>query len=167
MTPLKESGITVKTLDRFNSLQDIFHNYFSIGKAIGSEKIAQELVQAIKNKIESYPKSSTEKKLVICFADGTCLGKGTVTHDVAEICGAKNILARQGMEGWQKISLEKLALLKPEWLITSGRRNKKEEELKKLKKTQYLKIFLQCRKGKLFFFLKKNSVLNLHSLLRL
>ena len=154
VSTLKKSGIKVKNLAHFNSLEDLYQNYLLIGKEIRRLKLSEDLVEKLKSSIKSTQKKfqvedKAKQSVLVWLPDGTCIGKETLLNDVIKSCGGTNVLEKSQMTGWQKIPRERLATFKPDWVISSGDPKKKKKILAQIKKTPILKDFAAVRQEKI------------------
>lgn len=170
-TPLKQSGIKVKNLSRFNSLEDLYENYNLIGKSLERENISSKIIQKIKNEIrsiqEKYRVDEGNTQTVLAWLqDGTCIGQKTLLDDVITNCGGTNILKTRKIQGWSKLSMEQLALQEPDWIITSYDKKEKNNILKTIKKHPVLQKFLAVKKKNIIFLSQKEMSTQSSSILK-
>lgn len=154
---LKKSGIKIVNLKSFSSISELYENYRLIGKSVHKQKESEEIISQIKKELIELQKISPKekKKVLIWLEDGMTVGKNTLTNDLLTLCGGENILTKEGISGWAKPSLEKLATYNPHVLVTSCEKNKKKDLRSKLKKHPILGGFTAVKEERIIYLSPK------------
>lgn len=152
---LKQSGIKVINLSNFSSLKDLYNNYNLIGNALNKNKISQNLIEKMKQKIieiqTKYFVTKQSKKTLLWLTDDTTIGGKTLIDDVISLCGGENILKQKNLTGWIKPSREKLASYQADWLITSCNKEEKEKTRENLRNHSILRNLSAVKKGQIIY----------------
>ncbi|KXZ17631.1 ABC transporter substrate-binding protein [Bacillus nakamurai] len=124
MKQLKDTGITVLTVNDAQSFQDVYKSIHMIGKAAGKEKEADRLVgkmksdlSAIEKKADSISEKDEKKVFVEVSPDVYTTGKGTFMNEMLEDIHAKNAAGSQ--TGWVQLTDEAIVKLNPDVIITT------------------------------------------------
>jgi len=133
---LKELGLTVMVLHP-KSLQDVLEGIWLVGKATGYEKNAEELVQELKERINTVKKKSAripeeEKPRVfwlMWYPELWTAGDGTFFDELVRLAGGENIA--HDLEGWKIISKETVLARDPQ-IIFCSRMGEKQSFLQKV-----------------------------------
>jgi len=119
---LDKSKLRTFTLGAFDSLKDISANIVKLGKLIHAEKAAKKLKTSFERELNAIRSNRPKKSPLILsfFYGGTVAGKNTTFDSLVDVVGGKNIAAILGITGWQKLSNEVIATLKPDYIVTPG-----------------------------------------------
>jgi iron complex transport system substrate-binding protein len=115
---IEQAHIPVYEFNDFNSISDIERNIEVIGRLVGNEAGAQNLVHSMQEKIQAVEKAvKDEKKLkVLDYSSfGYAAGTSTTVNDIIVDAGGINAAAQ--LQGWQKITDEEIVKLNPDVII--------------------------------------------------
>ena len=133
LAKLKVSGINHLVLKDFSSVTDIFANISKIAAAIGEVKAGQKLIAAMKVRLAKLKGCALAGKSVLNYSeDGIFLGSGTIFNDLLQRANINNLAAKVGIAGWQKMTPERLGLLKADYLLVAGDPERAKRLRKKL-----------------------------------
>lgn len=150
--PLKKSGIKTVNLSSFNSLEDLFGNYRTIAKVLHKEEAAKRVLRRLSRSLDDLKArygQSPKKTILMILEDGTVLGSQTLMNDVLSVCSGKNVFDEESFTGWFKPSLEVLASLNPDWILTSSSKKNKAREI--LSQHPVLKNFSAVKEERIIF----------------
>ena len=121
---VKEAGIEVVYIPTSSSIEGIYEDINFIAKVTGTEKKGTEIVDNMKNEINSIKKigdTITDKKSVYFEIGSTpslySFGNSTFLNEMIEIIGAKNILSNEN--SWISPSDESILKANPDVILTS------------------------------------------------
>jgi iron complex transport system substrate-binding protein len=123
---LKDAGITVLVVHDAKTFEDVYKSIELIGKATGTTKKAEEIIENMKTKfadIQEKAKAIKEEEKVTVWVEVSpapelyTAGKGTFIHDMLEMISAKNAAGDQ--EGWPMFTEEKAVALNPDVIVTT------------------------------------------------
>ncbi len=136
---LSEAGIPLYRMDGFASLADISRHIRELGKRLGEDQAAAEVLvefQAEQQQFAAAMKKAKEGGAVLTMlnwqADGLLWGSATLFDSMLAMLSCENLAAQAGVKGWARLSDEVLASLKPEWLIIPGEAQQRDEILAEL-----------------------------------
>lgn len=129
---LKASKAPVFRFANFTSVEDIKNNIRTVGYAAGCDREAENLIVKINDDLMAIrvriPK--LEKPVRVMSYGGTyTAGANTTFNDMVNAVGATNVSAENGIDGFAKISSEKIAEWQPDYIIAGA--NFSELESKK------------------------------------
>lgn len=119
---LMETGIPILRMGRVTSFQDILRNIEHLGKAVGAEERADQLIEKVKGGIAGVRDNVAGKprpRVLYLSWDYYSAGEGTLVDRIIELSGGRNVLREVGLRGSARISLELAISLNPEILLTS------------------------------------------------
>lgn len=154
---LKKLNINYFVLAKFGSIEDIKANIKTLGLLANKPKEAEDLINSINLKLAKIKKCVGEKPkksipLVINFSpDNTIMGIDTTFNDIAKFSGSKNIAETLNLKGWPKISDEKLAALKPNFIVVSDHLKNRDIILKKINSQNSWKQLVNSARPELIF----------------
>jgi iron complex transport system substrate-binding protein len=131
---LKDAGITVLVVHDAKTFEDVYKSIELIGKATGTTKKANEVIENMKTKLNEIQEKAKEIKeedkvtvWVEVSTDGGLwtTGKGTFMNNMLEIISAKNVAGDQ--EGWVSFSEEQVIALNPDVIVTTYAPNAVEQ----------------------------------------
>lgn len=116
---LKRLGFRVEEFAPESSFEDIRANIVRMGKLLGQEIKATEMVRMMDERLDRIQKNSRKKSgkaptIALYYANQLTSGKGTLADDVVRHAGLNNLGETLGMEGTQKLPLEQLVMAKPD-----------------------------------------------------
>lgn len=123
---LKDAGIQVVVVNDAQSLDAVYESIEMIGKAIGEQEKATELVDDMKERFAKLGKQAEgikedQKKSVFVEVSPApeiyAAGKNTFINEMLELIGAENAIA--DMEGWPKIDQEAIVERNPDVVVTT------------------------------------------------
>lgn len=123
---LKDAGIQVVVVNDAQSFDSVYESIEMIGKAIGEQEKATELVDDMKErfaKLEKQAESIKEDQKKSVFVEVSpapeiyAAGKNTFINDMLELIGAENAIG--DMEGWPKVDQEAIVERNPDVVVTT------------------------------------------------
>ena len=120
---LTEARLPVVKLELFSSIEGIKENIRTVGRVVGEERRAEEIVAEMDRRLKRITEraAAASKKPGVLFYSptGVVAGKETTFDEIAALIGARNQAAEAGLVGHQKMSVERLIQLDPEIVIVS------------------------------------------------
>jgi iron complex transport system substrate-binding protein len=121
---MEDAGIKVVVTEA-NSIDETYKSIRLMGKAVGKEKEAEQIVENMEKgfaSIREQVKGKTAKTVYVevsplQFGLWSC-GKNTFIQELIEIVGAKNIF--EDVEGWSAVSEEQVLARNPEIIFTTA-----------------------------------------------
>lgn len=124
---LRDAGIPVLVLQHFSSMEDVRDNILLLGRAVGEESRAEELVEEMEARLEAVSRrvEGRPEVRVMTYAliGGRAVTEGAATSFEAMIraAGGVNVAAREaGLVGSVNISMERLLALDPDVILVPG-----------------------------------------------
>ncbi len=120
-TTLEESGIPILVFSCFDSIEDVQRNLFDMGRALGADAEARQIVERMRRRLERIasrlPPREEWPTVLLYGPDGWVAGRGTLHDDLLGAAGARNAAAEAGIEGFGRISEERVIAMDPDWLL--------------------------------------------------
>ncbi len=119
---LEKAGAPVLQLHHFDSIEAIRTNIRVIGFAVGRETEAAALIARMDRAINDAvgTRETTKRPRVVAWSEGSVPARGTIVDDVVRIAGGVNLPAAEGLEGWPRLSAEKVAQWSPDIILTDA-----------------------------------------------
>ncbi len=120
---LKQAGIPFFDLGHFGTIESIQQQILLVGKIIGEDGNAAELVRVMDHNIQMLQKkipADAKPKRVLFYDEGGYIpGETSNFNSICRIIGVINVGARQGIKSWARIDYETLLQWDPEIIIVS------------------------------------------------
>jgi iron complex transport system substrate-binding protein len=127
---LKASHAPVFRFANFNTIADIQQNIRTVGQAVGNRAEAEALIEQMDGslaRVRTRVLSQKKRFRVMTFdPGGDTAGTNTTFDEMARAAGAVNVSAEQGIDGYVKISAEKIADWRPDFLVVGANRGEAE-----------------------------------------
>lgn len=148
---LDQAKISTYVLGEFESVEDIRKNILILGKLVGREKRARELLADFDQDLGRLSKScSKEKVRMMNFSEnGIVYGKGTIFDSALKVLGLVNAASDSGIRGWAKVSRENILVMNPDYLIVEGSLEEIPQRRKMMQSQVGWKHLKAVRQGKL------------------
>lgn len=106
-------------LDISRSLSDVRERIRELGRALGEEDRAEDLIQAFDSRLDAAKPRSGDRRPTALYLqpNGYTAGRGTLVGDIIEQAGFENLGARFALEGHGRLSLERLLAADPDVII--------------------------------------------------
>ncbi len=120
---LRRAKVNLLILERYETLQDLYANARRIGKALGREARAEELIRQWQARVEALRVKLQGVKPVRVLAVGLypfTAGAGTTFQDLCEHAGALNVAAEAGLKGHAPTPGEQVLSWRTEVLVAPG-----------------------------------------------
>ena len=116
---LRQLGYKVKLLATPTTIEEIYTLLRDFGEWTGNRDRASKLIVEMKQAVNEIQLANTDKprKSVIIYSpNGYTIGANTLENEILKLAGFRNLAAEMGIEGFQKISLERLIAARPDVL---------------------------------------------------
>jgi len=132
---LSQAGIPLISLKPWSSLEQIKSNVLIIGKALGEEKRAAEVVADLTEKVnkiqEVVDKTEIKPSLLVISPVGTntgpyLLGQDSLTSEIVRLSGAIPTVEMMGLKQTTKASVEQIIKSDPDYILLSDWEGKGE-----------------------------------------
>ena len=124
---LRQLGYEVKLITPPTTIEEIYTMLREFGRWTGNQHRAQTLIRKMKQDIETIQSryaGKPRKSVIVYSPNGYTIGANTLENEILKLAGFRNLAAEMGIDGFQKISLERLIAAKPDVLhIDSNRFN--------------------------------------------
>ncbi|MDR0498197.1 MAG: ABC transporter substrate-binding protein [Holophagales bacterium] len=125
---LKQSGVRVFILEKFETLDDVYTSILQLGDVLGQREKAEALVAACRARVSSLNSALKGVRPVRVISAGVypfISGSGTSFQDLCDNAGAINVAAEKGIKGDVPTPVEKILSWKIDYLIgfTDQRKN--------------------------------------------
>ena len=123
---VKEAGVPVARPDLEDAAEGNISQILLLGYMLGAEERALELTAEIRQRLEAVasrvpPAGDPSRPAVISitrWSDSISIsGGGTTGSDIIEAAGGVNAAARDGIDGFQKISVESILAMNPDFIL--------------------------------------------------
>ena len=116
---LKSRGFNVVEIAPANGLADIAPEIETVGKAIGQEARAGEMVRRFRARLAALQASIPPSKVtaIVFQPRGFAAGAPSLASDVLGLAGARNLAAEAGFKSWAPIGVEGLLELDPDLVV--------------------------------------------------
>lgn len=120
---LRRAKVNLLVIERYETLEDLYANARRIGKALGREARAEELITLWKARVEALRIRLQGVKPVRVLAVGLypfTAGAGTTFQDLCDHAGALNVAAEAGLKGHAPTPGEQVLSWRTEVLVAPG-----------------------------------------------
>lgn len=132
---LKASKAPVFRFANFSSLEDIKGNIRTVGYAAGCDAAAENLVRRMSDELAQIrARVPRDRKPIraMSFGGGFTAGRNTIFDDMLRAAGAVNVSAENNIDGFAKISPEKIAEWEPDFIVAGASYDVMESKKKEL-----------------------------------
>ena len=116
---LRGLGVTVVEFPPVDTLADVTTQMRQIGVALGRPAQAEAMAQAFEAELAQMRLSGDPATVAMYYPNGYTSGAGTLSNEILEITGFRNIGAEAGLTGGGILPLERLVMAAPEVIVTS------------------------------------------------
>lgn len=120
---LRRAKVQILLIEKFETLEDLYANTRRIGKALGRDHRAEELIRQWQARVEALRQRLQGVKPVRVLAVGLypfTAGADTTFQDLCEHAGAINVAAEAGLKGHAPTPGEKVLSWRTEVLVAPG-----------------------------------------------
>ena len=124
---LRRAGVPLIVSEKFDTLPEVYENLRAIGKAVGHEERAEQVIAQAQARVVALEKALAGVKPVRVLSASTypfTAGAGTTFQDLCDHAGALNVAAEAGLRGHVPTPEERVSTWTPEVLIASGEEGK-------------------------------------------
>ncbi len=116
---LRRLGVKVEEFSSTNSFADIRTNVRRMGRLLGTEERAEELIAEFDHRLAGIAKSHATRPALaaLYYANSLTSGAGTLAAEVVERAGFRNLGSQLGLTGTTELSLEMLVMRRPDLVI--------------------------------------------------
>lgn len=124
MEQLTSAGLNVYAVGFFNSIEAMQANILEIGRIVGEEARAQELIDDMNNQLTdvetTVSEAGVESPAVLYLASGGWVaGSATTVDDIITRAGGTNIAAEAGLVDWNQVNEEAILEMNPDVVLLS------------------------------------------------
>ncbi len=116
---LRQLGYEVKLLIPPTTIEEIYTQLLEFGEWTGNQDRAQSLIRKMRQAISEIQLANagkSRKSVIVYSPNGYTIGANTLENEILNLAGFRNLAAEMGIEGFQRISLERLIAAKPDIL---------------------------------------------------
>lgn len=117
---LRRAKVPVLLMERFERLEDLYANARAIGRALGREARAEELIRKWEGRVADLARHLRGVSPVRVVAAGFypfTAGQGTTFQDLCEHAGAVNVAAEAGLVGHASTPTEAMLAWRVDWIV--------------------------------------------------
>jgi iron complex transport system substrate-binding protein len=121
---LRTSHAPIFRFANFDRIEDIKTNVRLVGRAIGEDVAADALVADMDRRLASLVarvKPGLRPRVLSYSTDGDTAGANTLFDDVIRAAGAVNVTAEQGVDGFARVSAEKVLQWNPDVIVAGAK----------------------------------------------
>ncbi len=121
---IEATGVPVVVLMDHGSLASLQENIRVVGFAIGRDREAARLVDAMQERLaaaRSRVGGRARGLRVVHWNGGTVTARETLFDDAVRYLGAVNLATEKGLSGWPRVSAEQLVVWRPDVVFTDTR----------------------------------------------
>ncbi|MGE0212882.1 MAG: ABC transporter substrate-binding protein [Parvibaculaceae bacterium] len=120
---LRRVGVPVEEFQPESTFEDIRQNLLRMGRLLGNEERARELVAGFNADIAAASAHQGPRPVAApLYANSMTSGRGTLVAEVLEGAGYENLGSRLGLEGTIRLPLELLVLNRPDLMMRGDSR---------------------------------------------
>jgi iron complex transport system substrate-binding protein len=116
---LRGLGVDVIQLPPANSLADVAAQMRQVGDALGRSTEGEAMATAFEAALQAMAVPGTPVTAAMYYPNGYTTGAGTLSNEILELTGFRNIGADAGMTGGGVLPLERLVMAAPRMIVTS------------------------------------------------
>jgi iron complex transport system substrate-binding protein len=119
---LQGAGVPIVRVGRHDSVADVLDAIRLVGRAVGEEARADEMIVALERRIAGVEARAARRgrmPRVLIWEAGGSYGLGTLQDDLVRRAGGVNVAASAGLRGPVELTEEALITLAPEIIVTS------------------------------------------------
>lgn len=116
---LRQMGYEVKLITPPTTIEEIYTMLRDFGRWTGNQHRAQTLIREMKQEIgmiQSRYAGKPRKSVIVYSPNGYTIGANTLENEILNLAGFRNLATEMGIDGFQRISLERLIAAKPDVL---------------------------------------------------
>ncbi|SNS28346.1 iron complex transport system substrate-binding protein [[Luteovulum] sphaeroides subsp. megalophilum] len=117
---LRRLGIEVIELPPANAFADIPDQLRTVGRALGREARAEELVAEFEADLARLRVDLPPARAALYYPRGYTTGSGTLADAILRHTGFSNVAAELGLDGGGDLPLERLVMAQPQMIVTSS-----------------------------------------------
>ncbi|MET0262729.1 MAG: ABC transporter substrate-binding protein [Rariglobus sp.] len=121
---VRKAGVEVIVFDRYATLTDVYANLRTLGRSLGREARAEEIIAACEARmavLSAKLKKVKPKRVVNASTYGLLSGAGTTFQDLCDHAGAENLATTLGgLKGVQPEPSEKMLVWPIDYLVLGG-----------------------------------------------
>lgn len=117
---LRRLGVTVEEFPSANSFDEIRANVRRMGRLLGTEAKAAELIAEFDARLAAVENSHSHRSRLaaLYYANSYTSGLGTLAAEVVESAGFDNLGSELGLSGLAELPLETLVMRRPDLVVT-------------------------------------------------
>jgi iron complex transport system substrate-binding protein len=127
---LKASQAPVFRFANFNSIADIQANIRLVGYACGVDAKAESLIQEMNSSLATVrgriPQDAPPTRVMAFGQGGYTAGANSTFNDLVKVVGALNVSAQNGIDGFAKLSVEKVIEWQPDFIVAGANQGENE-----------------------------------------
>ena len=116
---LRGLGVTVLELPPTDTLADVAAQMRLIGDALGRGPEGEAMAQAFEAEVAALHTPVDPATAAMYYPNGYTAGAGTLSNEILELTGFRNIGAEAGLTGGGILPLERLVMAAPDVIVTS------------------------------------------------
>lgn len=116
---LRGLGVRVVQVPIVNSLSEVTQGIRQVGTALGREAVAERLASGFEADLAALSRPDRRATAAMYYPNGYTSGEGTLSNEVLDYAGFRNIGAEAGLTGGGTLPLERLVMAAPELIVTS------------------------------------------------
>ena len=116
---LRGLGVTVLELPPTDTLADVATQMRLIGDALGRGPEGEAMAQAFEAEVAALHAPGDPATAAMYYPNGYTAGAGTLSNEILELTGFRNIGAEAGLTGGGILPLERLVMAAPDVIVTS------------------------------------------------
>lgn len=161
---LERTKIPMISLTELRTLEDIDRNIELIGASV-DKKAGDALASEFRAHIDSIKKQAVvaPRRKVLNFHDTDLLmGHHTLFNEIVELAGGENLAKTIGIEGWQTISREVLAGLKPDFIVAPQDERSAEKVREEVRATSGWNALAAVKEGRIIVIPERQLLATSH-----
>ncbi len=121
---LRTAGVPVFQFSAFAGVEDIFGNILQMGRVVGEEEKARNLVLRARGRIRAIrsriPPRARAPRILPLMGGGWTAGRDTSLDAMIRLAGGRNVAAARGVRGTRRISAEQAIAWNPEVILVGA-----------------------------------------------
>lgn len=141
---LRDRGYPVVEVKLAENIDDVRQNIRRVAEAIGELPRAEEIISTLDRGLAEQMGSQEGPRLtaLVLMPGGFTAGRSTIAHELLELAGLENMVAKLGITGWTNITLERLLIGQPDIIIFGDEGRQSQSQSTHLLQHPALKNFM-------------------------
>ena len=141
---LRDRGYRIVEVKLSESIDDVRQNIRRVAEAVGEVPRGEQIISTLDRGLADQMGSQDGPRptALVLMPGGFTAGRSTIAHELLELAGLENMVAKLGVSGWTNITLEQLLLGQPDIIIFGNEGRQSQSQSTHLLQHPALKDFM-------------------------